>query len=213
MSDFEVFDKAYERFQQFFQENGNLAGNVFASQKELRDIIENTDMDSFDEELIHKFFLGKKADEFSSEGAATGIRPNYEIFMKDEKTREILKKYIGIRRKQYNGRGELFAALRDNLIFTHLERSSFGSKKPKFHVNRMMIILFPEICTTVANFNDLKNVAGLLGIDAGNNFNKSLFNIHYQVRSKTDNYLREKGVLDSLSEFEKAAFTWFLVER
>lgn len=207
MDYFEIIDKAYKKFLE-----SNKVQDRTIYYNELINEINKDDVDMCDRDFIKMFYIGKKANTFAAEGAAKTTTPNYYIFMEDEKTKEIMRRYMEIRIK-YQLKGELFKELRENLIFHHLEKNNFGKKSPKLYVNRMMLILFPEICTTIANYGDLKNVAKLLGIDVGNDFNKSLFNVHYQVRGKIESYLKDKGISDKLNDLEKAEIAWHILDK
>jgi hypothetical protein len=209
--DFEKFDSAFNRFLDFYSEY-KIVENVHATQEKLRNIINNPSFEYFNRENIDEFFLGKNADEIAAAKAANAVKENFYIFMEDEKTRKIMKEYLDIRRKYDQGK-DLFSALRENLIFKHLETSSFGKSKPKFYVNRMIITIFPEICTTIANFGDLEKAAEMFNIDMDKSFNKAIFNVHYQIRSKVNEYLKAKGLYDKYSEYEKAALAWFLLDK
>lgn len=206
MDYFEIIDKAYKKFLE-----SNKVQEKAIYYNELINEINKDDVDICDKDFIDKFYIGVKANTFAAEGAGKGTRPNYYIFMEDDNSKEIMKKYRDIR-KNCKVKGELFKELRDNFIFLQLERHGFVKNTPRLYVNRMMLILFPEICTTIANYGDLKKVAKLLGIDVGNEFNKAIFNVHYQVRGKIESYLKDKGIADKLNDLEKAEIAWHITE-
>ena len=207
----ELLNKAYENYLKFIEED-DFIKYVSQSHKDLKDEIYNTEIESFDIDFINKFFIGERANHYSAEGSAKTTRPSYYDFMEDDKTKKIIKDYIYIRRK-FNSQQELFRELKDNAIFCHLGKCNNLNKKPQLYVNRMMIILFPEVCTTVANYGDLKKVAEALGIYTGNEFNKSIFNIHYQIRGKIESNLKENGVdISKLHSFELGAIAWQIKE-
>jgi hypothetical protein len=207
MDYFEIIDKAYKKFLE-----SNKVEDRTIYYNELINKINKDDVDICDRDFIDNFYIGPKANTFAAEGAGKSTRLNYYIFMGDENTKEIMKKYRDTR-KNCKVKGELFNKLRDNSIFLQLERYGFVKNTPKLYVNRMMLILFPEICTTIANYSDLKNVAKLLGIDVGNEFNKAIFNVHYQVRGKIQSYLKDKGIADKLNDLEKAEIAWNILDK
>ncbi|MBO1511131.1 hypothetical protein [Metabacillus bambusae] len=156
-------------------------------------------------DFIWDFIVGNGADCVSGQGMAKVAQPNLRIFINDPITQKKLKQLFMIR-KESNLNHTALNKLDEVGLHEHLERFHFESgAKPILYVNRLMVLIFIDIMTTISNTTDLRKIANKLNIKA-----KGFTRIQYQVKDKINDVLKELDI-EPKTVFEKATIAWHIL--
>jgi len=156
-------------------------------------------------DFIWDFIIGNGADCVSGQGMAKVAQPNLRIFINDPVTQEKLKKLFMIR-KEVSLNHTVLNKIDEIGLHEHLESFHFESgAKPILYVNRLMVLIFIDIMTTISNTTDLKKIAKKLDIKA-----KGFTRIQYQVKDKINDVLKELDI-EPRTVFEKATIAWHIL--
>lgn len=182
--------------------NFNVVGlkHIQLFHKMIEQLSENEPID-----FIWDFIIGNGADCVSGQGMAKVAQPNLRIFINDPVTQEKLKKLFMIR-KEVSLNHTVLNKIDEIGLHEHLERFHFESgAKPILYVNRLMVLIFIDIMTTISNTTDLKKIAKKLDIKA-----KGFTRIQHQVKDKINDVLKELDI-DPRTVFEKATIAWHIL--
>ena len=131
--------------------------------------------------------------------------PNFKIFIGDELTQNKIRQLFQIR----NGKPldhTILNKIDEVGLHEHLENFKFAKgAKPRLYVNRLILMMFIEVMTTIANPTDLKKVAKLLDVKA-----IKFPRIQFQIREKVNDILKEENIMPQ-TEFEAATIAWHIL--
>lgn len=159
--------------------------------------------------FIEENVLGEKPETVAASGLAKMAQSNFLIFIKDDKIQEKLIELILIKQQTTLDKYEKINKIMDVNLTSALERFQFRSgPKPKLLVNRLLIMMFPEIFTTIANPGSLNKTARCIGIKGVNSFEKK----QIQIKDRTDSYLEKIGEKGKVSKFFESVIGWWILE-
>ncbi|MEK4105554.1 hypothetical protein NST28_15850 [Paenibacillus sp. FSL R10-2791] len=158
--------------------------------------------------IFEPYWLNKNANDVSAEGVAKMNKANFNVFVNDPTTQEKLKQLLMLR-KNAELDFRLPAKISKVELIEHLARFNFSrGNKPVFFVHRMLIMIFPELFTSIADRVKLDESAKVLGIKSkGVAFEL----VQYQVRDKVNDFIIEER-LQNESEFVKRGIAWWVLD-
>ena len=158
--------------------------------------------------IFEPYWLNNNANDVSAEGIAKMNKANFADFINDPTTQEKLRQLLMLR-KNANLDYKLPAKISKIGLIEHLDRFNFSrGNKPVFFVHRMLIIIFAELFTSIADRVKLDESAKVLGIKSkGVAFEL----VQYQVRDKVNDFIIEAG-LQNESEFVKRGIAWWVLD-
>ncbi|AZN39539.1 hypothetical protein [Paenibacillus albus] len=158
--------------------------------------------------IFEPYWLNKNANDVSAEGVAKMNKANFTVFVNDPTTQEKLKQLLMLR-KNADLDYRLPAKISKVGLIEHLDRFNFSrGNKPVFFVHRMLIMIFPELFTSIADRVKLDESAKVLGIKSkGVAFEL----VQYQLRDKVNDFIIEAG-LQNESEFVKRGIAWWVLD-
>lgn len=161
-------------------------------------------------DFIKDFMLGEGADCVSAPGMAVIGKNNFKQFMDDQGTREIIKKLFVLKQGQTKIEAwKIPGQIEKTGYLAYLDRFEFErGNKPLLFCNRFLIMIFPEVFTTIADVNALEKTRKILEIADAPNI--SFEKLQYQIRMVTDEHCKYKNIEES--EFYKAVIAWWIVE-
>lgn len=156
-------------------------------------------------DFIWDYVDGEGANCVSGQGMAKTALPNFKVFLDDSITKEKIKQLFLIR-KENSTSPSVLNKIDEVGLHDYLERFKFEKgSKPRLYVNRLLLILFIDIMTTIANPSDLKKVAEKLEIKASN-----FARLQYQIRDRVNDALETLNI-EPKSKFERAAIAWHIL--
>lgn len=207
----EIIGKAYELYlesmeseeQQLNDKNLEIALNEF--KERLKSWKASDDVD-----FIINFALSDEARIFAGDGMAKIFVPGFKTFMNKEEVKKKLKEIINCK---FNA--EDYIQMNNSIakydIRDYLDKIEFEESKPKLLTGRLLLMIFTELFTTIADENSLNNVCRMLEIAVKDrNGDIRYLAKHRQIRFKTDTYLKENHLYDKLTDLGRARIGWFI---
>lgn len=208
-----IIGKAYELYlesmkseeQQLNDKNLEIALNKF--RERLKSWKTSDDVD-----FIINFALSDEARIFAGDGMAKISVPGFRTFMNKGEVKKKLKEIIDCK---FNT--EDYTQMNNSIakydIRDYLEKVELEESKPKLLTGRLLLMIFTELFTTIADENSLNNVCRKLEIPTKDrNGEIRYLSKHRQIRFKTDTYLKENNLYDGLTELGRARIGWFISE-
>lgn len=95
-------------------------------------------------------------------------------------------------------------------IKEYLDTNKFDFKKASFLTGRLVLMIFTELYTTIADIDELKDVCEKLEKP----FEKKdrYLAKHRQIRYLTDAYLEENNLYNKINELGRARIAWYITE-
>jgi hypothetical protein len=160
----------------------------------------------------NNFFIGVGADSFAAggSGAKTG-QPNFKRFIQDDVYRKKIKDLLLIRKISTNKNDDLLNEI--NRINIHEDLYEFeGNPRPIILVNRMMLMIFPELFTTIADVDKMRATALKLDVDVNHLDNiKDFPTIQYKIKQKVKSCLENEGLKGKLHPLAEASIAWYII--
>jgi hypothetical protein len=130
-------------------------------------------------------------------------RRNFKLFLEDNQTKSIIRSLVtnDFTNNQNKDIIRSYFEFRD--CFPYLAQVM----RPWAYTNRLFTILVRDLTTTISNENVLIKVANALGIFTQG---KTYGEVQLDVRLETDNCLKELGLYDDCSTFDKAVIAWYV---
>lgn len=147
-------------------------------------------------------FLYSNGKDWAAIGPGKMARKNFKLFLEDNQTQSIIRSLVtnDFSNNQNKEIIKSFFEFRDR--FPYLK----GVMRPWAYTNRLFTILLRDLTTTISNENALIKVANALGIFTQD---KTCGEIQLDVRLETDNCLKELGLYEDCSTFDKAVIAWY----
>lgn len=171
----------------------------------------NTYMKQWDgvTDIPEEFIWGSGPDAISSIGAGVSGKANFFEFMKDQKTKEIIKKLVDLR-KNNSVNYKLIRPIHEAALLDYLDKYTFfKGSRPKISVCRLLTMLFPELFTTIANENHLKATAQALEIQSYKTL--SFEHLQYLVWDKVQDILKSSK-LQTSNLFMNGAVAYWIID-
>jgi hypothetical protein len=203
----EIVLSAYQQLQAVIEKERGITDFDLKANRTLKNYHNFIEKWDREEPLDHiwEFIIGENANNVSGEGMAKMALPNFRIFIEDQTTQNKLGDLLYLRKHHPIGPG-ILKLIEEIDLHTHLESFSFErGSKPRLYLNRLLLMTFIEIMTTIANPNDLNKKAERLGIRGV----KSFARLQFQLRDKVNDELNILGIIPK-SKFEQAAIAWHL---
>lgn len=156
---------------------------------------------------FNKYWTAPEANDVSAEGIAKMNRSNFtDVFLKDDITKNMIKLLLLLRLKEPMD-FRIIGKIADVGLIEHINNVSFlEGNKPIFYVHRLLIMIFPDIFTSISDRGKLDKTAKELGIRS----EKVAFErVQYQLRDKVDTFIQKEG-LESESDFVKRGIAWWV---
>jgi hypothetical protein len=163
-------------------------------------------------DLHPEFTLINETKLISALGSSYSSKGKFEDLLKEDSFKEKWFEIVNLRKefKENQYKPFIIAAKIQNTEYEKLISRLCSGPSPKPFVNRMILCLFPEICTSVATVNNFRKVYEALELNYIND--KASIIPLYEIREKTDKYLKEAGVYDKFNTFEKMVMGWFIAD-
>ena len=198
----ELVYQAYKRMVQNFPEDNERLQLARQTLKDFHQAIERWDATQ-DIDFITDFLTGDGPNSIAKDGGGRVAQPNFKKFMEDEKVRGKVKDLFMIR-KTNKVDFAIVEEIKRVGLYKFLEGYKFEERnKPWLYVRRFLIMIFPEVFTTIASRTCLPKVAKELGVVA-----TTYEEMQKQVKQIIVHGLKEKGVYDKLDDFQRAAVGW-----
>lgn len=198
----ELIKKAYDRYIEWTNTtDGKVLGDEYTYQVKsvIDDFIHNRNMLLFADD--NNEYLFARGNRWARIGPGAMARENFKLFLKDEQTRSLIRTILT------NDVSQNKNLIRD--YFDYRDQFSYmdGVYFPRAYTNRLFTILLSDISTTISKEDVLEKVANALGLFTNG---KSFGEVQLDVRAKTDSCLKELGLFDRCSTFDKAVIPWFI---
>ncbi|MFJ7375297.1 hypothetical protein ACIQV0_18190 [Lysinibacillus capsici] len=178
----------------------------------------NKTLDDFEQSILNwnpgnslKFvednLLGEGVNSVSGAGMAAHTQPNLLSFIQRKSTQQKIEQLILLRQETSLSKYEIVNEINKIGLIEALEKTSFQKgSRPLLYVNRLLIIMFPDIFTTIAAPQALNKTAKILDIKAITFAKKQS-----QIRDIIDDYLIEIGQKGKESRFFESTIGWWIV--
>lgn len=210
----EIIGKAYKCYLEDLKLNEQklryekLENELIKFKQKLRNWKANDDID-----FILDFALSDEARIFAKDGQAKSTTPGFKKFMDMKEVRKNLEQMIFYK---FNVEDDV---QKNNKIASHdikdsldkLDKTEFEFDKPKLLTGRLLLMIFTELFTTIADETELNTVCDKLGIGTKDNKKeKRYLSKQRQIRCKIDDYLKECNLYEEIDEFDRARIGWFI---
>lgn len=156
-------------------------------------------------DFILDYVVGEGANNVSGQGMAKTTLPNFKIFIDDSITQDKLKSLLNLRKSKKMDTG-LLREIDEIRLHEHLENFKFEKgKKPRLYLNRLILMTFIEMMTTIADPNVLKKKGEILGVKGVKSFARQQF----QIREKVNDQLQSANIIPK-TKFESATVAWHI---
>jgi hypothetical protein len=183
--DCEQVSKAYSRINEEMKNNPQIP--VLAEQTRT-DFIEYMNKWDGITDIPERFLWGQGPDAISSIGAGVAWKINFFEFMKDEKTKEIIRTLVALH-KNNDINYKLIKSIHEVDLLDYVERYPFsGGNRPQICVRRFLNMLFPELFTTIVDEAHLKNTAKKLDFQSYQTL--SYVHLQYLIKDKVQDCLK-----------------------
>ncbi|RFU69505.1 hypothetical protein D0469_09065 [Peribacillus saganii] len=208
MSTCELVKRAYDRYveinrhtedEKSIKELGD--EYTYRVERAIEDFIHNKNMSLFADDKNNLLYSNGKF--WAGIGPGKMARENFKEFLDHEQTKSVIRSILTRDFSQNQNRNLIreYFVYRDR--FSYLQGVSF----PGAYTNRLFTILLRDISTTISNEKILIDVANAMGLFTNN---KSFGELQLYVRSETDKCLKELGLYNQCSTFDKAVISWFI---
>lgn len=178
----------------------------------------NKTLDDFEQSLLNwnpgnslKFvediLLVEGANAVSGAGKATYTQPNLLPFIQRKSIQQKIEQLILLRQQTSLSKYEIVNEINKIGLIEALEKTHFQKgSRPLLYVNRLLIMMFPDIFTTIAAPQALKKTTKTLDIRAITFAKKQS-----QIRDIIDDYLIEIGQKGKESRFFESTIGWWII--
>jgi hypothetical protein len=212
--------EGYKKLKDFIKQNPNheTIGN---------ELIENlhSDIEAWDEkfniEFINKYLINENLYTIAADGLADvffpGIDETYVEFMNSKATTELLKNLFKLRKSNselLNSSNtqkfiKMSTVLKRNSIMTHLKNTDLKAR-PIQYTGRFYVMMFSELSTTIAKYDDLRKTLMYLKDDVVS-VDTDFENLQWQIRFIVDKFLIKYDLYGSCSKWFRSAIAWFIL--
>jgi len=157
--------------------------------------------------FVEDNLLGEGANAVSGAGMAAISQPNLLHFIRKKENEDKIIELILLRQQTSISKYEVVNEINRIGLIEALEKTSFQKgSRPLLYVNRLLILMFPDIFTTIAAPQALNKTAKILDIKAITFAKKQS-----QIRDIIDDYLIEIGQKGKESRFFESTIGWWIV--
>jgi hypothetical protein len=165
-------------------------------------------------DFLLDFALSDEARIFAKDGMGRMATQGFKKFMDMEEVRKNFEKMIFYK---FNVEDDI---QKNNKIASHdikdlldkLDKTEFELDRPKLLTGRLLLMIFTELFTTIADETELNTVCDKLGIGTKDNSKKEkrYLSKHRQIRCMIDIYLKENNLYDEVNELGRARIGWYV---
>lgn len=159
--------------------------------------------DSID--FIVDFALSKEASVFAADGMGKIFTQGFKQFMSMVEVREKLEKMIYFKFNE-NDNINKHNSIASYDIKDFLDKNKFSFDRPLLLTGRLLLMIFTELYTTIADEIVLNQVCERLEIKT----NARYLAKHRQIRMMVETYLKENNLYDKMSDMGRASIAWWV---
>ncbi|OOM78804.1 hypothetical protein [Clostridium sp. BL-8] len=211
-----IIEEAYNRYLKYIEpeeqklkyKNLEIALNEFKGKLRRWKASDNVD-------FIIDFALSKEAQIFASVKVGQIFIDDFKMFLNKKSIREELEKMIYYKFNIDDDAQEHFSISKHDIIDflekqEKVDKEEFKLGRPKILTGRLVLMMFTELYTSIADIDALKNVCKKLD----NPFlkNDRYLAKHRQIRCMTDTYLIENNLYEGLTDLDRGRIGWFVTE-
>lgn len=217
----EIIKRAYEDYlkymepdeQKLRQKNLEIALDEFKEKLKAWKASDNVD-------FIIDFALSEVAQIFASVKIGKNVfADDFEKYIKMESVKKDLEKIIEYKFNIDDDTKLNFSIAKHDIIDSlvkdkELYKEEFRNGRPKILTGRLILMMFTELFTSIADIDALNDVCEKLEISIKDNNKKEKRYLakHRQVRYMIDTYLRENNEYDKVNEIGRAQIAWHIRE-
>lgn len=165
-------------------------------------------------DFLLDFALSDEARIFAKDGMGRMATQGFKKFMDMEEVRKNLEKMIFYK---FNVEDDIqknnkIASYDIKDLLDKLDKTEFELDRPKLLTGRLLLMIFTELFTTIADETELNTVCDKLGIGTKDNSKKEkrYLSKHRQIRCMIDIYLKENNLYDEVNELGRARIGWYV---
>ncbi|MDF2958583.1 MAG: hypothetical protein K0S39_318 [Paenibacillus sp.] len=200
--EFKILDKAYMKLKE--EMTDDVVTGALQILNELRSYEDQWQGEN-SLELID-IYASEKADFISASGLARIFLPDFKVFLSNDSTVKRIKQLYELEQSALSNDFSKAAKIRGIGLLSHLDDCSelFQHGRPVLYTNRMLVMIFLDLFTTIADDRKLNVVKRKLNVRQSN-FEYA----QYSIREKVNKYIKEKGI-DFENRFTQAAIAWYI---
>ena len=162
--------------------------------------------------FIVDFALSDAARIFAADGMGKIAAPGFKTFMDMQEIRKNFKQLINYK-FNIDDNTEKCRNVFGCDIRKILETNDYEFDRPKLLTGRLLLMIFTELFTTIADEAALNDVCKKLDIAVKDrNGEVRYLSKHRQIRCKIDDYLKESNLYDGIDELGRASIAWSITE-
>jgi hypothetical protein len=150
---------------------------------------------------LNGIFISDRAEAVSAVGQGRMNRGNYIEFLRDDKTQNKLYQLTELAVQK----NASLSKIKEIGLLEYLDRYSFNGNKPLAYVNRMFILLFPELNTVTIDKGKLERIGRRLGITARN---IPCHNLQLQIRELVNEFIDMEHLQEESIYIKMAISEW-----
>lgn len=165
-------------------------------------------------DFLLDFSLSDEARIFAKDGMGRMATQGFKKFMDMEEVRKNLEKMIFYK---FNVEDDIqknnkIASYDIKDLLDKLDKTEFELDRPKLLTGRLLLMIFTELFTTIADETELNTVCDKLGIGTKDNSKKEkrYLSKQRQIRYMIDIYLKENNLYEEVNELGRARIGWYV---
>lgn len=153
-------------------------------------------------DYLNMIFISKRAEAVSSVGIGKMNKSNFIEFLEDDKTQNKLYQLTELALQKNLS----ISKIKEVGLMEYLDRYQFSGNKPLAYVNRMFILLFPELNTVTIDKGKLERIGFKLGITGAKKV--PFHNLQLQIRERVNEFIEIERLQEESIYIKMAISEW-----